>query len=373
MDKPRAHPPSFLTRLVNRAQWEWQKRSLNQKAKSSSLPIKAITEPVTLFFSPEADVTPHFGASGIIAKSLQEAGEPVLFVRCRNLYSRCPVFSMHAVSLSPTIFEREQTCNRCIQKSIDALQQYELNAIDMNQFYTKAVRETIQSVFENPPEDLRDLDFDNIGLGSLSTVDLVLSRKIMHFERVTGDSRQAWLMFARDTLTSYLITLEILKAIPVKNLVYHNDYALMLGARMAAEKNSIPVYCQFHPGHLGGDRQHLAIIKDLFAVESRRTREDWQQWRELSLSKKTVASIGTDLMLRFQATRAHHYSPAKSFGSTSEAPNVPISPNKKTLVAFTSSQDEFVAVKFAARGAGRSIKFPEQPFKDQIDWLKQRL
>jgi hypothetical protein len=354
-----------------RALWEVvnRRRTCARVAQIDPLPPPGETDGCVLFFTPEAGVNPHFAAQCVLGRTLQDLGQEVLFVRCFQCFSRCPVMDMYRVPYGADAGARTETCLRCAGDSYRMLGAYALKAVDLRHFTGDEVESRVQSALASAPADLRELKFDSIAFGRLTVMDLVLANKVSEFHNVPEPIRVAWLSYIENSIRSYLMAERLLHTIRVKSLVHFNDYSLMLGARLAAQKQGVPVSGVTLAPHRNIDRRRFVLLADVGSVAFFTQRRLWPAWRDLALPPETVREVGTDLLVRLGARGSHTYSPAKTFRQDNVLTRLGFEPGKKVLVAYTSSLDEMIATDTTREGLGTVLPAPPQPFADQIEWL----
>jgi hypothetical protein len=321
-----------------------------------------------VFFSPEAGVTPHFAAQCVLARTLRDLGHPVLFVRCHEGFVRCPVMDMYQLPYAEAA-RKADVCLRCAADSMRMLDAYGLESFDLSTLDGPTLRETVRAALASAPADLRDFTFDSVPFGRLSALDLVLSHKVADLGRVSEPVRLAWQQYVEASLRSYLLVGELCERTRVSRLLYFNDYSLMLGARLAANKRGVPVVGVTQASHRNIDRRRFVLVPEAASMIYLKQGESWPRWRELALPGDVVREIGDDVLTRLGGRGSHLYSPAKTFGADDLHARLGFTRGKRLLVAFTSSLDEMMATRVTRAALGHAESNPPLPFADQIDWL----
>ncbi len=324
---------------------------------------------VVLFFAPEAGITPHFAAQCIMAKALKELGHRVLFVRCFELFERCPVMDMYRLPHDAAPGAKTDICLRCGAASLSMLDAYGLDAVDLRSFLTPELQSRVGNALQELPADWREFYFDSIAFGRLAAVDLIYATKILNIDAPDSSTRDAWHQYIESSLLAYLLVDQLCARIPVKALVHFNDYALMLSGRLAARKHNIPSVSTTLASHVNIDRRRYLILPTTARAYADVQIAQWPVWRELSLTASQVKAIADDLLVRLGAQGSHLYSPAKTFDHVSVRAKLNLSTDKRLLVAYTSSLDEAHASQMAREGLNLAIRRCAQPFADQIKWL----
>lgn len=326
-------------------------------------------DPCYLFFSPEAGVVPHFAAQCLLARILKEKGHRVLFVRCHALYPHCPVMDMYLLQHADSRANQQKVCGECENASKVLLGQYGLDSVDMTEFLAVDMVERIAIAMDGAPADLREFRYDGIPFGVMTIEDMVLATKISDFVNLSEAHRDAWRKYISGALVSYLVTEAILREMPVAGVVHHEDYGILLGARLAAEKHGVPAVHIGFTGHMGGDRRKIFIEHLPGSGEHQKLMLEWPKWRELSLPAEAVREPMNDILARLGSSTSRVYSPKKTFGDRDLHRELGLPPGKKLLVAFTSSLDERMAVDSVLDAMSLRQFHHKQPFENQIEWL----
>jgi hypothetical protein len=338
--------------------------------KSSVRPAKNGQAGTILFFSPEAGVTPHYAAQCVLARTLKERGHRVLFTRCFEIFERCPVMDLYQLPYTASKERTSEICLKCASASIEMLAEYGLESFDLRKLLTRDLLTKYDQALLNLPDDLREFEYDSIPFGRLCIHDLVLATKISNFEKVSKEIRVAWVKYVESSLLSYLLIDQLCEEFSISTIVHHNDYSLMLGARLAAFKHGIPSVTAAFAAHNAVDRRRYILAGDIIWATFHKQAQAWSTWREMSLSTAQVKAVADDLLIRLGAKSGHTYSPAKTFDDDDIRSRLGLAKDKKLLVAYTSSLDELLAGGMLKSAVGIPSKYPSQPFEDQIEWLQ---
>jgi hypothetical protein len=325
---------------------------------------------VILFYSPEAGVTKHFMAQSVLALTLRELGHRVMFVRCFELFSRCPVMDMVALPYTGAAAERHETCLRCASASMAVLDDTGLEYTDLRALLTPEMTAAARQAVLDAPDDLRQLEFDGIPFGRYCVGDLILATKISDLEHVAPDIRAAWLTYIESGIRSYLLVAELCRRLPVHRFIHCEDYALLISGRLAAMRANVPcvttVFAQH--GTLDGSRYLLApdgisaVIPAYIAA--------WTAWRDLALTERQVADVMDDAIVRLRGDQHHVFSPPKSSAQTDVRTKLGVPSHRRIIAAFTSSLDELLGEDMVMDSYGIVRTQSPQPFADQIEWLQ---
>jgi hypothetical protein len=322
--------------------------------------------PLVLFFSPEAGVGPHFVAQCILAKTLQEQGHRVLFTRCFNLFRRCPVMGMRRLAFEAGEGARRRICEECAGNAIDMLEAYGLPHVDLRAIATTEMTERIRQALEKAPENLMDFEYEGIAFGRLAAHDLALARKLSSFDPLPDSFRVGWRDYISSAMMAYHLVDAVCARYPVHRMVHFSFYGLLAAGRLAAERRGIPstnVTLYF-------DHRRYLILPTIWPSYISKQAEAWPDWRGLSLAPELIQEATEDVLWHLGSQGRPVYSPPPSFRSDDVRERLGLSPDRKLLVAYTSSLDELVSFTLCREVFRDPVRMRPQPFVDQIEWLE---
>jgi hypothetical protein len=325
---------------------------------------------VVLFFAPEAGVGPHFAAHCLVARTLQEQGHRVLIVQCHNVYPRCVVMDSQTLPQKISEQQRQQICNACNAASHDMTMAYGLPTFELGQLVDRDITLKVEELLSRLPEDLSSFEHNGIRFGMFCGAEAATAFKTTDFAGIDPDIRALLILYLRGALLSYFVMQRILRAIKVTRVVHFNEYAMLLAAALAAREVGVPTTTMSMASLRGVDRRRIVLMDDSLAIASFRRRLGvWSKWRDLPLQSATVATIGDDCIYRMSSSSTFVYSPARQGNANRLFADLGLEPDRKLLLAFTSSLDE-ISANNQYLEALRLEPFPtKQPFVDQIEWL----
>ena len=352
----------------------WPLRMLRLKKKLAvipRLPVYLNHSDITFVFAPEAAIPSSSAGMATIARTLQDQGHKVLVSQCFKSFATCPVILSKRKLVDGYDQAHSALCPVCVDASITRSKEYGIESLDLRSLHTKKIDQVIQKAIQDAPDNLLEFEFDSIAFGKICTVDLVLATKIYELEQAKGSIRVAWLRLIEGSLQSYLLMQELLRRLPIKRVLYFNNYALNLGVSLASRKHNIPVLGVTFAYHRNVDFRRYIIFSSAYAVHANEMLRAWPEWSQIPLGKNRVGEIADDIVTRFGGGGSHVYSAAKSHDGFDAYAKFALDKNRKLIVAYTSSLDELVAGKAVLEGQGIELRQSHQPFRDQIEWLQE--
>ena len=326
--------------------------------------------PIYVFFAPEAGVSPHFVADCLIAKTLQELGHQVLMVRCFDIYHHCQTIEMVGITLDRSRAQKADVCINCAESGLKMTRSYNLPTVTLNDLLTHEDLQEIKSQIKTMPTDAGQFEIDGVRFGTLCGMDVALLTKKLDQLNVTGVDRAYLEAYVEAAMISYRAMQKLLARYRVARLLFFNEYSILIGAVTAAQKHGTPVGRISLAIHRNLDRSKIILMSDPLAIINYHDCLDrWPQWRSLPLPPKTVELITDNQLARMGDGGSSVYSPKFTAGVTDVFAQMRMDPQRKLLVAYTSSMDEYFSNIHLMASIGIDLFQRAQPFVDQITWI----
>ena len=328
-------------------------------------------EKFVVFLAPEAGIVPHYMAHCVVAKSLEERGHRTLIVQCFDVYPRCVVMDGHSLPLEPTAEQRREICAACQGHSTDMTAAYGLDVIQLAELVGDDGRRAVDFLMADLPDDLSTFEFEGSRLGQICGAEAAVALKTTDFTGATPEVRRLLIEYLKGALLSYLAMKRLVATGKVARVVHFNEYAILLAAALAARSGGVATTFMTMASIRGVDRRRIVLMPDPLAIMGHRKRlQDWLQWRELSLSPKNIKEVADDCLFRIAGNSVMVYSPVRTGSTDGLFGRLALSPQRRTIVAFTSSLDEIAANNQYLAALNCEPFSERQPFRDQIEWLE---
>lgn len=375
---------SKAARVISGARTPLQRNTPNEYAAevSQTLPnVMSLSDLATpnddkfvVFFAPEAGVVPHFISTCVVAKTLEELGHKTLVIRCLGVYPRCVVMDGELLPHGLSAEQRKSVCDRCSANSSRMTGIYGLNVVDLPELLNDEIRNRVRALTAGVPQDISTFEFEGIRFGKICGAEAAINFKTTDLTGETPDVRRLLIWYLEGALLSYFAMQQLLRTGKVSRVVHFNEYAILLSAALAARKLGIPTTNMTLASIRGVDRRRIVFMKEPLAIVSYRNRlAQWRAWRDLVLPKAAIVAIGDDCLYRMTSYSAFVYSPLRTGSIDDVHSALQLDPDRRLLVAFTSSLDELGANDQYLDALGFEQYPTTQPFKDQIEWLEALL
>jgi hypothetical protein len=249
-------------------------------------------------------------------------------------------------------------------------EQYELPMVNLGDLMTLKIRAEAAvrlRIWNGLPQDFVH---DSIPIGAFAAGNLSANWKRDVLNSSDSETVARVRLMAEEALAVYLAMYKFLKQSKARHLIYYAEYANELVVAAACRKLGVRVTPVIHSSLNGNDFRRLGFIDRVPQLfDGRRRRADWPHWRPLSLDARQVKLIADDIVTRLLGRSGIVYSPPLGAGGQNLFSRLNLTPGRKLLSAFTSSQDENNNV-----GKFRDLYgFPIAPFtrafESQMQWL----
>jgi len=341
---------------------------IRRRTRRKDLPGSAYDkQSLTLFLAPEAGLTQYFVGHALLAKTLAKSGHKVAFMSCAGSLAMC---SLKSVIGFPN-FKRGQVCSGCRRATLKLAEKYDLPDIAIESVISKAEAATIQSLIAKAADQPWTLCHDGIAFGEFALGETLRNRRKLEIADLDGDDLAQLSATVTAGLQNYFAVRNILAQYDVDRLVYYGAYAYWLPVVMLARKMGVPT-TQIEHGYNRDIDMRLLNLRPVPVHEQQlRQASQWGAYRDIPLEPETALSVAESGLYRLSnhGQRSTH-SPNFVRRDVSILEDFGLSPARKTLIAYSSSADEFLAACHILRASGLPYGDGVRPFADSNAWLK---
>ncbi|MBP2316823.1 hypothetical protein [Azospirillum soli] len=322
-----------------------------------------------LIHCPEALLTPHMAAMAFAGRTLANAGHSVMLSLCAGAEERCVIKDSHGVPAGQALHPK--ACFDCTTNLMKAGLGYRLPMVDLRLHASHSMREEIKQLVDAVPEqELRDFADEGVRFGYHCYQDLILLKKLMWDEPLDADGAGILREQIRTAMLLYRLMKDLLRTHRVTDLLVFEQYSQNTTVVEAAKALGLSWRILTQSSHLNLDRRRIEVRRNSASREFYGVIDAWPQWRDRPLSAQEIEGIGDDILYRMRGIGSHVYSPGKS-----DAGNIRqilgLAPDRKLIVAYTSSFDEILSQKSLDIAFGNPARpSVQRPFETQHDWLR---
>lgn len=320
-------------------------------------------------FAPNAWFRSMLSGPAIIAKTLAERGYRVDVISCAAERLTCTIMDgMAPLEKRPA----RQFCEACTAQARDYLAQYGLNQMLDTDFLNTAARQLLEQLKGEIGSDPRSFVWDNIPIGIFATGNLSAITKRDLFTDINEELSERLRIMVEDGLRWYVIAKNMYQKLRPKHLVYYAEYYPEIIVGLVMQRQGVHVVPVGHSSLNGNDFRKVLIIEQMPQVlEVSRRLPTWPMWRELPLMPTQVREICDDAITRFLGNSPISFSPALNKSDELAQVLDKLRPNLKTIVIFTSSNDELNNTKMQREVFGVPVDTSGEIFPSQIAWLQE--
>jgi hypothetical protein len=319
-----------------------------------------------LVFAPHSEIWVHAFPEALLAESLQNGGNAIVYVGCGGQFHRfCVPMSSHGLTPQSNEIDRRRICDRCRRNESLIRSQFGFrgaNVADLVSSSDGAVDRLIRSADRDA---LLDFEQDGIMIGKIALYQLMLRTKRIDLEF----SDQQWDDYKvefRNTYYSWEAGQKVLEAEnPDRVLVYNSLYSVNRVVCKLAERRGIPYYFAHAGGNIANRLQTLWVGRgDPFSFMPHLVKQ-WPRFSNLPCGDRDLALITEHYLELLRARSAFVYSRPKSSTYFDVRERFRVAPWQKLLVATLGSYDEEKAAEFV----GARV-FEKKPlFETQVEWI----
>jgi hypothetical protein len=325
-----------------------------------------------LFWGPEAGVAPHLAALEIVGRTLEEQGVPTAFVRCHEVFPRCPVMDMDQLPEPPEPGAARASCDRCLLRSVTMLARYRLPVVPLVPLWHR-IEPVLRPTLDARPDDLLSFRYRGAPVGEVALHDLLLAHQLVDHQQVPIELHDAWWDRIRSGVIAYAVADELCAGGNVARLVYFDETSNNVCARLAAAERGVPSTTLSFAAHLGTDRTRFVLSDRVMHDTMIRRGAQWPTVRDRALTAVLTTAVADDVAVRVtnRGGSRHIYSPAAGSSAAEVARRLGLDRAARTIVAYTSSLDEDLAARtyWNALGIDHAAA-DEGPFSSQVEWLQ---
>jgi hypothetical protein len=341
-------------------------RSLSRRYRQKALGgLERSRQPIVLFMTPEAGLTPFFASHAILAKTLSESGHAGVVLSCGGILPTCTWKIARSVGR-----DDPDACISCRQQAAQNLHVYGLVDISIESLVGSDLRNEIESIIAANTDNPRATIYDGIKFGVAAVCEALRVLRRLDETEFTAQDRAFALALLRTSLTIYFGLREMKDRFSISRIAYMGDYGFWITAQAFAEREGIGVTRINHLYHLDVDRRRIGLQPGSAHSQLYDQIANWNRVRDRVIDPPMVANIADGSLYRLRGHGgASTYSPNWLHDAGGLRERLGLRADRKTIVAYSSSADEFVASIGIMDVLGMTFAKGPRPFEDQVDWL----
>jgi hypothetical protein len=341
----------------------WRRRKLAE--------IAASKQPVVLFLAPEAGLLPYYASHVIFARTLNESGHTAIMLSCDGLMPICPV--KFAMQMKPTVAgdRANAACMRCRERALRIGHEYALVDVPLEALIGPKERVLIDDIIATNRATPWELTYDGVAFGAAALGETLRDRRKLEIDEFTEEDFELLNALLYASLAVYLAVDILSERYSLQKIVYFADYAYWMPPQILAQRKGISISRLEHAYNLDVDRRLVAVRPGQGNAHLWSQLDQWPEYGHIPITPDAVRNIADSSLFRLYGHGGTStYSPNWVKADKNFVSQFGLDPDRKTIVAYTSSSDELICVQKFVEVVGEPYGRGAQPFVDQVEWLR---
>ena len=338
----------------------------------SRVSLKINNREKILIFMPEAIFSSHIEAAIDLWKSLNNHFD-VMFVKCFNSLPKCMFKLYYHTNEKNSKISELGSCIKCYKRFDSLSKKYHFNYLDLRKFSIDKINILDKNFYSNKPSDFFKFKYKNIQLAKITLYDYFIINK-KNKKNINIQELNVLREIVFNNIKEINFLEKIYREFPFKYVFLVDEYSLQTSIRVWSLKNNIKTFF-FQNVPRSASKKNFLEIANIKTWPERIIffKKDWYQWKNLHIESSAIKLIYEDLALRTKGIGGHIFSQKYSNSKSKFIyEKLNLSPSKKTIGLFTSSDDEETAISQNVNLFNKRIR-GEDAFSDQIDWINETI
>ena len=317
-----------------------------------------------VIFLPETGIHPYLRTLSAIAASLSDN---ISLIHCTGQMEIC---NMIPSADTDVLSENKRiACRKCHKTFCSAKQNFLINVIELSDIITAEKINKLKQVIPDSFEECLKYSYKSVPVGIFAEYDLVLKTKFLRVENITDKQKELYYKYLLNAIIATEIADYICRINKPKSILVFNPYTVNQVVGYIAKKNNINFHYITDNSYMGADGSSFMITKQLITMDYLNVLADFKKCENYPILPSYVKRSWLDSFFRFYGSDGHIFSNSKTQTPASIIESLRIQKNKKTIIAFTSSNDELICAKLAYQVNQKP--FPMRNiFLTQIEWIQ---
>jgi len=285
-----------------------------------------------------------------------------------------PICSLKlAMGMKPTASgdTRNDACRQCRIQALRVGKTYDLVDVSLESLLGQSEKDMINNILvENSSAPLK-LTYDGIAFGAAVLGETLRARRKLDASEFTAEDRDLIKSLLFSCLTIHFALKILFARYAIKRIVFFGDYAYWISAQLLARQHNIGTTHITHAYNLDIDRRLIEMRPGSVNAHILHQIAHWRDYQDRPIEAASIAKIATSALYRLSGHGgASTYSPNWVRRDKGLQTELGLSAERKTIVAYTASSDEFVAISQIMNALGKPYAQGRKPFADQKSWLR---
>jgi hypothetical protein len=327
-------------------------------------PVEQDQAPVVLFLAAEAGLTPYYTGLALLARTLTQSGHQAMVLSCGGALPHCNVKSAMGGRAD------RRLCGLCRDAALRLGDKFDLADISLESLVGDAEKAEIAAIIARSGKEPWTLAFGGIAFGEFAQGESLRARRKLDVSEFDAADHADLLATLVSALRVYFAIRKLTARFNIRRIVYYGAYAHWLPVVMYARSKGIATTQIEHGYNRDIDTRLLNLRPAPVHEQQMNQTARWPHYRNIPLDPATVQMVAESGLFRLSNHgRRSTHSPNFERREHNILEEFGLSPDRKTLVAYSSSADELSAARHIYRGLGIEYGDAARPFPDSNAWL----
>lgn len=332
-----------------------------------SFKINNNKHPVILFI-PEVGIYPYARGLAILGDAITKCGGRVYITHDTGQMLRSPIMAMYGTSTKLSIKEKNKISKVTEKYYKYILKKYNFSSIELSDFVDNRSIKEINSLVNGTGGNLKRIYYKGFPVGRMAEFDFILETKFPYYSKLSATHKELYIQYIKNTALTISIVDKICERYKPSLILTFNEYAQCQAARYSAKTHKVRRMTLTYPVNLNIDASRFLIWESTYRYWMANHCQKWKIWEDTPVQRKYIKASWDDAIFRMYKSGSHIFSSRKKNNSTSIFKQLDLDPKRKTVVVYTSSQEERSCSELSMN-IWKEKNLAVDAFKNQIDWL----
>jgi hypothetical protein len=324
-----------------------------------------------LFFSPHSIPWKHSFPEAILADSLKNSGNEIIYLTCGGIlgdYCIPKIVNIPGENRNKQLNERRQAvCRECQNTSKYIEKNFNFTGPTIRSFLSQDSMDQVDRIVSSLNiKNALELKHLGINIGRIAFYQIILRYKLINLV-LSKDLFERYLSELRDTFYAALAVQKMIELNKIEAIILYNSmYSVNRIVVEIAKIHNINIYFIHAGSNLSERLQSLMIGKNDDISFRYNLIKNWPKFSKSTFSREQFKKVTEHFRELVSGKSIFTYSTKKPKKSKNIRSYFSIPDSLKVLVATMASYDEEIATEFI----GAKEKFDNEIFSSQIEWIK---
>lgn len=324
-------------------------------------------KPVILFI-PETGIYPFTRGLSVLGDVVMKKGGKVFITHDTGQMIRSPLLAKNRTPLDISSSKKKSIYKTNEKYFKIARKKYNFSSIELSEIMDSKMMKEIDALASNKNEDLENIQFRGFPVGKIAGYDFILETKFPYSAKLSKEHKSLYLTYIKNTALTIAITDRICEIYNPSLFITFNEYAQCQAVRYSAKTHNVSRLAMTYPVHFNIDGSRFSIWESTCEYWRYRHCQKWNEVKDFPIKPEHVIACWNDSVFRIHKSGSHIFSHQNKTDPSVIFEKLGLNPNRKTIVAYTSSQDERGSVEIAMK-IWKEDNHVADAFSNQIEWL----